>query len=330
MKKYFKGVYAWCRTAVNIFSRSNCSIYAAGLTYYSMLSIVPILCILLLGAKAVGMHDFAREKIHEQFEVFISEFEQAPENSITTRALADEESIIEKAKTAKTFAAEARKIEKDLFDGLNKINFEKIGWIGFITLLWSSMCSIGVIERSFNEIWNNRKKRVLWKRYLLYLVVLIVFPVLIGLSASVPVLGLLRDLIVKTFGAAEMTKWLSDTLALLLDSIVVRKLVTLLFSSLTFAFLFKVLPATKVRFKHAFWCGLMTAVSFGFWLKICTIAQVGISKSSLLYGSLALLPIILAWILVSWQIILFGCCSVRASCIAARRGEKPSSLPELE
>jgi membrane protein len=318
MKKRFKSLYEWGKTALDIFVKSNCSIYAASLTYYSILSVVPVLCIFLLGAKAVGVHDLAREKIHRQFEMFMEEFEQAPENSITTRVLADESTIVEKVKTARTFAAEARNMEKDLFDALDRIDFETIGWIGFIMLLWSSMCSIGVIERSFNEIWNCRKPRVFWKRYLLYLGVLLMLPLLIGLSVSVPVLELLKNIVVNTAGATDWTRWISDALAWLIDSTVLRKAVTLIFSSLTFAFMFKVLPIGEVRFRHAFWSGLMTSVGFGFWLKICTVAQVGISNSSMLYGSLALLPIILAWIVVSWQIILFGCCSMRAVYISER------------
>ena len=35
-------------------------------------------------------------------------------------------------------------------------------------------------------------------------------------------------------------------------------------------------------------------------------AQVGVANSSALYGSFAFLPIVLAWLYISWQIILMG------------------------
>jgi membrane protein len=317
--------YEWIKTSVKLFLKSNCSVFAASLTYYSMLSIVPVLCILLMLAKVVGFDDYAREKIHWQCEQFISEFESAPETSITSRALDNEQNIAAKAETARSFANEARKIEKNLLESLDKIDFGTMGCIGFITLLWTALCSIGVAEFSFNEIWSSNNPRPIWKSYLTDLAVLVVLPLFIALAVSIPLLGFVKDIISMTLGATVVTKWLSDGVVWLLDSVVMRKMLTLAFSSLTFAFLFKTLPAVKVRFKYAWWCGVITAVMFGFWLKICTIAQVGIARSSLLYGSLALLPIILAWIFISWQIVLFGCCMVRVTHAGRYVDKKPSS-----
>ncbi len=320
-----RNTYGWIKTTVMLFLKSNCSVYAASLTYYSMLSIVPVLCILLMLAKTVGFDDYAKEKIHLQCEQFIAEFERAPETSITSRALDGGRNIAAKAETARTFANEARNIEKNLLDGLDKIDFGTMGWIGFITLLWTALCSIGVVEFSFNEIWSSNNPRSFWKRYLMDFAVLVVLPLFIALSVSIPLLSFIKEIITMTLGATFVTKWLSDGVVWLLDSIVARKMLTLAFSSFTFAFLFKTLPAAKVKFKYAWWCGVVTAVMFGFWLKICTIAQVGIARSSALYGSLALLPIILAWIFISWQIVLFGCCMVRVTHAGRYVDKKPSS-----
>lgn len=323
-KNIFLGIYEWVKGSCKLFFKCNCSVYAASLTYYSMLSIVPILCILLMIAKVIGFDDLAREKIHEQCEIFISEFENAPETSLTARALEDEKTIAAKAETARSFANEARRIERNLLDGINKIDFGAMGWIGFVTLLWTALCSIGVVEFSFNEIWSSQNMRSVWLKYLMDLTVLIVLPLFIAVAVSVPLLSFVKDIITMTIGATHVTKWLSDGVIWLLDSIVVRKLVTLIFTSLTFAFLYKILPAVRVRFKYAWWCGVITAIMFGLWLKVCTIAQVGIARSSLLYGSLALLPIVLAWIFISWQIILLGCCMVRVTHVGRYVDKKPS------
>ena len=54
-------------------------------------------------------------------------------------------------------------------------------------------------------------------------------------------------------------------------------------------------------------------------MKVCTVAQVGIAKSNALYGSFAFIPLILAWIYMSWEIILLGANMVYAfQCVHSR------------
>ena len=67
--------------AVKTFLGSNCSMHAAGLTYYSMLAIVPVLCLLLLGAKTLGAYDYAKERIHEKVEEFVGSVEKGPDGA---------------------------------------------------------------------------------------------------------------------------------------------------------------------------------------------------------------------------------------------------------
>ena len=79
------------------------------------------------------------------------------------------------------------------------------------------------------------------------------------------------------------------------------------------------MPNCRVSFRHALWGGAVTAVLFGGWMKLCAIAQVGITKSSALYGSFAFMPIILTWNYISWQIVLLGANMVYAFGASAER-----------
>jgi hypothetical protein len=77
-----KKILFWTKTVVGDFNSSHCSMHAAGLTYFSMLALVPLLCVLLSVAKICGADDFARQKINEQIDVMISNVEHAQEDDL--------------------------------------------------------------------------------------------------------------------------------------------------------------------------------------------------------------------------------------------------------
>ena len=79
------------------------------------------------------------------------------------------------------------------------------------------------------------------------------------------------------------------------------------------------MPNRIVSFRHSVYGGILSALLFVGWLKVCAIAQVGIANSSALYGSFAFFPIVLAWIFVSWEIVLLGANMVRAFEIVSKK-----------
>lgn len=311
----------WCVEVVQNFLRNNCSMHAAGLTYFSLLAVIPTLCILLFGAKQFGVDDYARTEINRQLDLMISNIENGQEDdmAILARYIGTDEQREQKKIAALEFGKQARQISDILFEKIEQFNIKTLGWIGFGFLLWTVISSLSMVEVSFNEIWEVPKARPIWRRCALYLFISVVLPVLLSLAMSVPLLNLVKDIIVSTVGATWLTKWVSDGLVAVLDSGLFRMAVSLTFASLNFAFLFKVIPHRKVDNRHAFYGGLVTAILFGGWIKVCAIAQVGIAKSSALYGSFAFLPIILAWIYMSWQIVLLGACMVRTMELKAAR-----------
>ena len=294
------------------FLDNHCSMHAAGLTYFSMLALVPILCVLLLAAKTLGADDFVRAQINTQIDAMITNIEAGQDDELAAVATTDEAAREQKRLMAQEFGRRARSLSNQVFERVEQFDIGTLGWIGFLTLLWTVISSIGMIEVSFNEIWSVDKPRPVWKRAYLYLFVSIAVPVLAALAMSLPILNIAKDVIVATVGATSLTRWLSDGLVWFLDSVLLRLAVVLVLSSLTFAFLFWVMPNCRVRFRAAFYGGLITAFLFGAWVKICAIAQVGIAKTSALYGSLAFLPIVLAWMYMSWQIVLLGANAVHA------------------
>jgi YihY family inner membrane protein len=312
---------AWAGTVLRDFSASHCSMHAAGLTYFSMLALVPLLCVLLSVAKLCGADDFARAKINEQIDVMITNVERAQDDDLAKVAPMSEEERERKRIAAEEFAAQARSISNALFERIAKFDVWTFGWIGFGFLVWTVISAISMVETSFNEVFDVGKARPVWKRAYLNIFTAVILPIFATLALSVPLLALAKQVIVATMGATWLTKWVSDGLIWFLDSTFFRLSVTLAFASLAFAYAFAVLPNRKVPFRDALLGGFVTAFLFGAWVKICAVAQVGIAKSSALYGSFAFLPIVLAWLYMSWQIVLLGACITHAS-LAARGGKE--------
>ena len=332
MKDKIKKCWAWLMSVKGLFLGNNCSMHAAGLTYYILLAIVPILCVLLALSKEFGADEFAKRKIREVFEAQIGQFEV--ESGVASDALKDGApsvgvevvDVVDEASrrlaATQEFVAQARSMEERLLRQIENFRVGTLGWIGFAMLVWTVISSIGMVELSFNEIWGVTKPRAIWRRTLLDLTVAIVIPLLATLALTVPLLKIAKDVIVSTAGSLWLTKWISDGAVWVIDSWVIRFAISLFFATLVFFYLFKVMPNCHVKTRPALWCGFVTAVLFGVWMKICAVAQVGIAKTSAVYGSFAFLPIVLAWLFMSWQIILLGCCMTRAS---AMESAKPPS-----
>lgn len=312
----------WCKLVVGSFLDTHCSMHAAGLTYFSMLAMVPILCILLLAAKACNIDDLVRRHINERIDAMIVNIEQSQDDELAQVTATDEETRCARRQVAQDLGRQARQISDALFARIDRFDVGTLGWIGFVFLLWTVISSIGMVEVSFNEIWEVPKPRAIWKRALIYLSVVIILPVIGALAMSLPILNIVKNVILATLGATWLTQWVSAGLIWFLDSTLFRVVIALTFATLDFAFLFSTLPNCRVDFKDAAKGGMITAVMFGAWMKICAVAQVGVAKSSALYGSFAFLPIVLAWLYMSWQIVLLGECMVHAFHITALEGRR--------
>ena len=313
----------WGKMVIASFLDNHCSMHAAGLTYFSMLAMVPILCILLLAAKACNVDDLVRRHINERIDAMIVNIEQSQDDELAQVAATDEETRCARREVAQDLGRQARQLSDALFARIDRFDVGTLGWIGFVFLLWTVISSIGMVEVSFNEIWEVPKPRAIWKRALIYLSVVIILPVVGALAMSLPILNIVKNVILATLGATWLTEWVSDGLIWFLDSTLFRVVIALTFATLDFAFLFSTLPNCRVDFQDAAKGGMITAVLFGAWMKVCAVAQVGVARSSALYGSFAFLPIVLAWLYMSWQIVLLGECMVRAFHLTAVEGRRP-------
>ncbi len=168
--------------------------------------------------------------------------------------------------------------------------------IGFLVV--TAYMMLKSVEKTFNRIWQVREPRRGLSSFLLYWAVLSLGPLLLGvgfvLTSYVTSLPLVDE-------AAGVIGGKARILALL----------PLLLSSAAFMLLYAAVPNCQVPLRHALAGGVISALLFeaakrGFAL------FVSLSPSyQLIYGAFAAVPLFLAWIYISWMIVLLGAQFVR-------------------
>jgi len=130
---------------------------ASALTYYSLLSIVPVAAMIFGIAKGFGFE----VRLENELRKMISEREEMAEVL---------NYVLEFANTM-----------------LANINGGLIAGVGLIFLFWSIMKLLGNIENSFNVIWQIRKPRVFARKFADYLSMMLIAPILFFLSSTITV-----------------------------------------------------------------------------------------------------------------------------------------------
>ena len=136
------------------FSSDLCSLRASALTFFSLLSIVPVLAMSFGIAKGFGMDKLLREKLIENMQ---------GQQEIFNRIINFAETMLENTK-----------------GGL-------VAGVGVALLLWSVIQVLGNIESSFNDIWGIKKQRTLGRKFTDYLSLMLIAPVLYIAATSATV-----------------------------------------------------------------------------------------------------------------------------------------------
>jgi len=236
-------------------------IRASGLAYSSLLATVPLVAVVIGLLSAFGALEDIRERLQEELITRL-----LPSNHDQLAALLDQ------------FLAGA----------------SKVGLVGFVFLILTSIILLDAVESSFNQIWKVSTHRRLINKVTAYTSVLVFGSLFIGASLSISA-RLKAALILH--GPA-------------LDPGIVTRLQSLVFpfllSLLAFLLMYLVIPFTRVRLSSA--C-IGAVVGSLLWevAKSLFASSIGSSvRYSTLYGSLAAIPIFLIWLNITWIIVLLG------------------------
>ena len=141
--------------AIRGFAEDKCQLRASALTFYSLLSVVPVVAMAFGISKGFGFEGILEKQIVE--------------------GLPGQEEV------AQQIVGFANSFLENTKGGL-------IAGVSIGVLFWTVIKVLGNIENSFNEIWGIKKARTLGRKFSDYLSIMMICPVLFIMSSSVTVL----------------------------------------------------------------------------------------------------------------------------------------------
>ena len=168
----------------------------------------------------------------------------------------------------------------------------RLGTAGLVALFVSAFALILTIDKTLNNIWRVRRPRPLARRVLIYWTVMTLGPLLLGASLSISsyLVSASRGLVGAMPGSVRVGLDLLE-FALLAAGL---------------AALYRYVPHTHVRRRHAWAGAVFAATGIELAKKLVTLYFGMVPTYSMVYGVFATLPILLVWIYVAWLVVLLG------------------------
>ena len=166
--------------------------------------------------------------------------------------------------------------------------------VSFLVLAFTLISLVNNIERRFNAMWGINTSRSIFSFSLSYLglIVFLIFAIFFLSGVWVVVLKLLNYLphVSLIDNSAPVIFW------------IVKALVV----SGVFALMFKYIPLVPVRWRSIYFPALLTGTLFCAVQDLYVNSQLFISSYNAVYGSFAILPLLMMWLYVTWSICLGG------------------------
>ena len=141
--------------AIRGFGEDKCQLRASALTFYSLLSVVPVVAMAFGIAKGFGFERLLERQLGENLQ---------GQQEVLERIIGFANTLLENAR-----------------GGL-------IAGVGVAVLFWTVIKLLGNIEKSFNDIWGIKTPRTLGRKFSDYLSVILICPFLLIMASSVTVL----------------------------------------------------------------------------------------------------------------------------------------------
>lgn len=166
--------------------------------------------------------------------------------------------------------------------------------IGLLLMLWTVIMLLSNAEQAFNNIWQVKKQRSLYRTITDYMAMFLLTPFIIVLSSGISIfMTTFIEHIDEYIVLKPMLKFMIAAMPYLLMSLV-------------FILLYVFMPNTKVKLSYAIVPGVLAGVAMQGLQFLYIDSQIWVSSYNAIYGSFAALPLFMLWLQISWTICLFG------------------------
>lgn len=234
---------------------------ASNLTYSSLLAFVPIMAVVFAVARGFG------------YSIYIEEWFK---NSLSSQPDAAETII----GFVNSYLVHTK---KGIFLG-----------IGLLFMLWTVLMLISNIETAFNDIWQVKRQRSLFRTFTDYISMVFILPIVIVISSGLSI------------WVTAINHQIKDMLLIGPIMSFFIELSPYILLSVAFTALYVFMPNTKVKLSSAILPGVLAGISLQLFQLIYINSQIWISNYNAIYGSFAMIPFFLLFMQTSWIICLVG------------------------
>jgi membrane protein len=272
--------------------RSRLPQMAAALSYRTIFGVLPVLALGLVMLKGFVDEDRARSVVNQVISgLGLDRIQYDP--------YADPNFVGPRPAVEAGVDAQLNVWITEIVNRVQKINVAAIGVVGIVVLIYAAISMIVEIERAFNQIYSVPRGRSWARRFSNYTTLLVYSPLCLFLTFYL---------------GQQFTTWTqsleNDPRFVGIGGVLATVLAAgqVFVSAALLLVLYTVVPNTKVRLLPAISGAIAGAVAFealkfGFIQYVELSAKVSYAR---LYGSLALIPLFLLWVYLTWMVVLFG------------------------
>ncbi|WP_146590265.1 YihY family inner membrane protein [Puniceibacterium confluentis] len=240
---------------------------AAALTYSTLLALVPLLVIAFAILSSFPAFDAVKGRMQEMFF----------------------SAVVPEAGTAVS----------DYLSNFTQ-NANNLTTVGVVALAVAALLLLSTVEDTLNQVWHVDRPRPIMVRFLIFWAILTLGPLLIGASFTL---------------TSDLMKYVTHTQLAILgvpsevptkSSWIVGGLIKIAINTIGFTALFVLVPARRVRIRHALIGAIFAAVAFQFLSWGFNTFYTSGSSYETIYGAVAAVPVFLIWIYTSWMVIILG------------------------